>query len=186
MPCDPSGGSTGFVDAGKGRVGVELGPLTAQALQELEVVRGVWPESNDGAVLWRIERSGEVPADWVGPVIIGQVPAGFTETVGLEQRLPDRWSVSISNGCYGDMTGVPETELRPDRITRESGETVAIEEFRTEDLGFSLCEPPLPATARVLSLVGVVLGAVGLAVAIMSSMRRRRTDGSAARVVRRE
>lgn len=173
VPCDPLGGSTAFVDAGDGQVGIELGPLTAQDLQELEVVSGVWPD-DDGPVLWRIQRTGDVPGDWVGPVIIGQTPAGFTETVELEQPLPDRWSVSVSNPCYGGTTGAPSTDLRRDLVTWESGETESVQEFREWDLGFSPCEEPPSSTNPTLALVGVGLGVVGAGVVIVSWARWRR------------
>jgi hypothetical protein len=173
LPCDPLGGSTAFVDAGDGQVGIELGPLTAQDLQQLEVVSGVWPD-DDGPVLWRIERTGDVSGDWIGPVIIGQTPAGFTEIVDLEQPLPDRWSVSVSNECYGGTTGAPVAALRRDLVTWESGETESIEEFRELDLGFSPCEPPPSSPNPTLALVGAGLGVVGASVVIVSWGRRRR------------
>ncbi|MGB3412491.1 MAG: hypothetical protein WBA45_14985 [Microthrixaceae bacterium] len=162
VPCSPLAGSVAFAETNDGQVSIETGPLTADALRQLQIVEGEWPASEDRVVLWGIERTDDVDEDWVGPVTVGATPAGFTETTDLRLPLPERWSVFVSNGCYGREVALPSSKLSTLMVTYEEGDTDSLEAFHAQDMGFSSCEEARSARVRVATLIGLGLGLVGL------------------------
>lgn len=182
LPCDPGIANVGFVDAGAGAVGLEIGPVSAQAVETIEVRGVAASDASDGELLWRVQRSGDVPHDWDGSIVVGEVPAGFTETTSLRTPLPAAWTVSAYNECYGGFPQrLPTAPLERHRTTDETGYRESVDTVRTASYGLSSCEPGPGARELAAMRSGVVLAAVGLlllAVVIGSSFVERRRSSS--------
>ena len=167
VPCDPATGRLGFTALDDGTVGIELGDTTAAQVQLIEVVAGVRPDNNEGQVLWRVERSGTASGEVERPIVPGVVPGGFVETVPLEGPLPAKYSVTVTNGCYGGPDELPDSSLDLGVVTYPSGATESVESFRSDDLGFSECESDVTPASRRLAMAGLVSGFVGALVVLL-------------------
>ncbi len=187
VPCDPAVGSVGFTRNQDGTVGVELGDTTAEQAEVVEVVAGDSPDRQDRQVLWRIER-GEPGTDRIErPIVPGVAPPGFVETVPLQVPLPARYSVEVTNGCFGGLEELPDTPLEPGVVTYTSGVTESLERFRSDDLGFSDCESDAAAANRRRAMVGLVCGFVGALIVLLGGRvgAARSPDSSAGAQARR-
>ena len=173
VPCSPLRPEVGFSLTEDGRTAVETGRAAAVDLQELVVMSGVDPSWGESPVIWKVERTGDVPADWSGEIVLGEVPVGFDEAVALTVPLTDGTAVGVSNGCYFSTAPVPAGPVPPGVVTLEY-EQRPTDEFRATNTGFTPCAPeddPSRPWIGASMLLGLALGAVGLACVIVAGYR---------------
>ena len=170
IPDDPTVPQLGFVDAGDGRVAVEVGPTSLAQSEGIEVRSG--SEPRNGRMLWRIKRTARASGTPDGRIVVGTVPPGFDEVTRLAGSLPRLWHVEVDNRCYFASAVVP-TGLRTDAVTLSSGERVTPAGFRAADTGFSDCDTN-SLGGRVAAFAGLVSIAVGgvLVLAFWWDLRR--------------
>jgi hypothetical protein len=182
-PCSPLLPEVGFTLSADGRTAIETGPEAAADLQEVVVMSGADPTWGEAPVIWRVERTGDVPADWSGDVVLGEAPAGFEETVALTVPLTEGTAVGVANGCYYSAAPVPAGPLAPGVVTTEFGQH-PVDEFRAANGGFTQCGPeddparPYVMTAIVL---GLVAGAAAIGCFAVASFRNGPAHGRPAR-----
>lgn len=156
IPDDPIVPEIGFVDAGDGRVALEIGPRSFAAAKGIEVRSG--SAAGDGRMLWRVTRgSGSGSGD--GRVVVGETPDGFEEAEPLEADLPRLWHAEVDNRCYYGSSVVPD-RLSADTVTLSSGEQVTVAGFRDGDRGFSSCDTN-SLGSRLAAFAGLLAIAVG-------------------------
>lgn len=157
LPDDPIVPEIGFVDAGDGRVAIEIGPRSFAQAEGIEIRSG--SEPRDGRLLWHVTRSGSAAPGTDGRVVIGRVPDGFEEVEALEGDLPTLWHAEVDNRCYFGSNTVPD-ELSADLVTLESGEQLTADGFRDGDTGFSDCDTN-SLGSRFAALAGLVSIGIG-------------------------
>lgn len=175
IPDDPIVPQMGFVDAGGGRVAVEIGPRAFAAAEGIEVRSG--NQARNGRMLWQAKRTARstdgVATDATdGRVVIGEVPTGFEQVDALVGALPKLWHVEVDNRCYFGSSVAPDT-LTTDLVTLSSGERVTAAGFRANDRGFTSCDTN-SLGGRLAAFAGVVSIALGgvLLIALWWDLRR--------------
>ncbi|WP_258725630.1 hypothetical protein [Cellulomonas sp. NS3] len=164
-PCRPEVPSVGFTVADGGAPVVHTGPRSAQQIETVEVRAGSDDGTDDGTVLWRVDRAGAVPEDWDGSVQLGRTPAGFRETTPLTGPLPAAAEVVVESACARSPATLPAGTAGAGQVLAY-GEAVPYEQFLAEDTGFSACSaPPPPRPGNVL--LGVVLLLAGAVVTLV-------------------
>ena len=173
MPCRPSTPDVGFTLTVDGRAAIETGRAASSDVQELVVLSGADPSWGESPVIWKVNRTGDIPADWSGEIVLGEVPVGFTETVPLAVPLTEGTAVAVSNGCYFSMTPVPAGPGAPGVVDTGYGE-LPIEEFRSTNYEFGECVPdddPSWQRLRIVGLFGLATAALGLGCVIVAGYR---------------
>jgi len=177
VPCDPMTPTIGFALTPDGRTAIETGPQVATDIQEVALSSGSdpWDESE---VIWRVERTGQVPADWSGQVVLGVVPEGFTETVPLTVPLAQAKAIGVGNVCYGSTADLPAGSLAVDAVTTgPEGPATPVDEFRASNYPFTPCvrdDDPVEQRWRRVGLVGLGLIAVGFVAFVVGGGLRQR------------
>lgn len=167
VPCDPAPVPVGFVDAGAGRVGIELSDHALAELHGLEVRTGGLGDT-DTEVIWRIKRSTKTKPEWTGPIVVGEPPPGFKDEVPLKS-LPGRWTVALSTaGCYQGRWKRPDGSLRADEVTLENGTRQPVTVFRDTPWGFQACQEEPFSFQVAVAVAGLVLGTVGFVVLLVA------------------
>lgn len=173
IPDDPTVPQVGFVDAGEGRVAIEIGPRSFADAEGIDVRTGSGSQSGDGRLLWGVERTGAAAGASDGRVVIGDLPDGFREVEAFDGTLPASWHVEVDNECFYGTNPVPTAALDPELVTLTSGERVTPSSFRDGDVGFSSCDTS-SLGGRLAAFVGLISIAIGgvLLIAAWWDLRR--------------
>ncbi len=175
VPCDPMTPQIGFVATPDGKVAIETGPEVATDVQEVALSSGANPWA-DSEVVWRVERTGQVPAGWSGQVVPGVVPEGFTETVPLTVPLTQARTVGVGNICYGSTADLPTGALAVDAVTTgPEWPAVPVDEFRASNYPFTPCvadDDPARQRWRPIGLAGVGVSAAGFVLLVVVGVLR--------------
>ncbi|MGC5166062.1 hypothetical protein [Luteimicrobium sp. DT211] len=178
-PCEPLVPTVGFRAADDGGIVVETGPRTAAEMTSVTVYGRLPAHSPDDAlppVLWEVQRRGQVASGWDGAVELGRVPRGFVEKVAPATSWRSAAvSVGVENGCYEGWDVLPRGRLSTDRVVYFSGtEYDVLDQFRTEDSGFTPCDADARLLARRPDLRGLAVGLAGVGLVVLGVVLRRR------------
>ncbi|MBD8059954.1 hypothetical protein IC607_13345 [Cellulomonas sp. JH27-2] len=183
MPCEPLVGSVGFVGV-DGQLEIVVGERTAPDVTGLQVVGGNDPDAEDAPVHWEIERVRPTVLD--APVVVGEVPAGFRQTIpahgpytgpaaGVGSQIS---GVEADNGCAFGITPWPDAAPAAGQV-ESSGVVSSREDFDRDGEGLTACyDAARVATAKPIAVAGclAILASFALVIGISSARARWRAE----------
>lgn len=169
----------GFLDAGDGEVAILTGPQSGADLVQLELLGPSSGAATERPVAWRIERTGETSPAWDGSVLIGDVPAGFDETVPLTADEIGGLRVEVRSECgTGYAATVPSDGFDEGMVVTSDGGTDTITSFLDKDRGLPPCDPsPLASPGAQVGGLGLIV--VGFAALGAAQWSRGREESPA-------